>query len=115
MIDSLIVPIGGKSGSGTDKARLFLAEYQGALDEAGDVAPMFPLKTVEVQAMVAKFVDDLLTFDVDPEKWRVLEVSIGGELGEGAYCDNSITTHKYNALTFLPRSLFEQFRRTANQ
>ena len=58
VIDSLIVPIGGKSGSGTDKARLFLAEYQGALDEAGDVAPMFPLKTVEVQAMVAKFVDD---------------------------------------------------------
>ena len=53
VVDSLIVPIGGKSGSGTDKARLFLAEYQGALDEAGDVAPMFPLKTVEVQAMVS--------------------------------------------------------------
>ena len=65
---------------------------------------------------VAKFVDDLLTFDVGPEEqWRVLEVSIGGELNKDTYCDNSITTHKYNALTFLPRSLFEQFRRTANQ
>ena len=73
------------------------------------------MAVAEAYERVAKFVDDLLTFDVDPEKWRVLEVSIGGELGEGAYCDNSITTHKYNALTFVPRSLFEQFRRTANQ
>ncbi|KAH8074493.1 phospholipid-translocating ATPase [Aureococcus anophagefferens] len=73
------------------------------------------MAVAEAYERVAKFVDDLLTFDVDPEKWRVLEVSIGGELGAGDYCDNSITTHKYNALTFLPRSLFEQFRRTANQ
>ncbi|KAH8054814.1 phospholipid-translocating ATPase [Aureococcus anophagefferens] len=73
------------------------------------------MAVAEAYERVAKFVDDLLTFDVDPEKWRVLEVSIGGELGAGDYSDNSITTHKYNALTFLPRSLFEQFRRTANQ
>ena len=57
VVESLIMPIGGKGGAGSDKARLFLDEYQAALDAAGDTAPMFPLKTVEVQAMVAKFVD----------------------------------------------------------
>lgn len=30
------------------------------------------------------------------------------------YCDNSIITSKYNIYTFLPLSLFEQFRRLAN-
>ena len=64
---------------------------------------------------VAKFINDLLTFEVDEEQGRVLEVSIGGELNKDSYCDNSITTHKYNALTLIPKSLFEQFRRTANQ
>ncbi|KAH8046063.1 phospholipid-translocating ATPase [Aureococcus anophagefferens] len=64
---------------------------------------------------VAKFVDDLLTLHGPGEEWRVLEVSIGGELNKDTYCDNSITTHKYNALTLIPKSLFEQFRRTANQ
>jgi hypothetical protein len=29
-------------------------------------------------------------------------------------CDNSITTSKYTALNFLPKSLFLQFRRFAN-
>ncbi|KAH8065944.1 phospholipid-translocating ATPase [Aureococcus anophagefferens] len=71
---------------------------------------------VAIYKHITKFVDDLLTFDVDPqEEWRVLEVSIGGELNKDTYCDNSITTHKYNALTLIPKSLFEQFRRTANQ
>ncbi|KAK7253286.1 phospholipid-translocating ATPase [Aureococcus anophagefferens] len=71
---------------------------------------------VAIYKHITKFVDDLLTFDVDPqEEWRVLEVSIGGELNADTYCDNSITTHKYNALTLIPKSLFEQFRRTANQ
>ena len=65
---------------------------------------------------VTKFFDWCLTFDVEPEKWRALSVTIGHPLASaGEFCDNSITTHKYNVLTFVPRSLFEQFRRTANQ
>lgn len=31
-----------------------------------------------------------------------------------AYCDNSVSTCKYTALSFFPKSLFEQFRRLAN-
>ncbi len=31
-----------------------------------------------------------------------------------AYCDNSVSTSKYTMLNFLPKSLFEQFRRLAN-
>ncbi|KAF0924221.1 hypothetical protein E2562_008518 [Oryza meyeriana var. granulata] len=31
-----------------------------------------------------------------------------------AYCSNSVSTTKYNAVTFVPKSLFEQFRRVAN-
>ncbi|KAJ0824495.1 putative P-type phospholipid transporter [Helianthus annuus] len=30
------------------------------------------------------------------------------------YCKNDVTTTKYNVITFLPKSLFEQFRRVAN-
>jgi hypothetical protein len=30
------------------------------------------------------------------------------------YCNNSISTTRYNALNFLPKSIFEQFRRLAN-
>ncbi|KAL2332258.1 hypothetical protein Fmac_019839 [Flemingia macrophylla] len=30
------------------------------------------------------------------------------------YCKNDISTTKYNAITFLPKALFEQFRRVAN-
>ena len=33
---------------------------------------------------------------------------------ERAACDNSITTSKYSIVSFLPKSLFEQFRRLAN-
>ncbi|KAJ0579256.1 putative P-type phospholipid transporter [Helianthus annuus] len=30
------------------------------------------------------------------------------------YCKNYISTTKYNVITFLPKALFEQFRRVAN-
>lgn len=38
---------------------------------------------------------------------------IGGE-EQSAMADNSVVTSKYNVITFVPRSLFEQFRRIAN-
>lgn len=31
-----------------------------------------------------------------------------------AFCDNAVSTSKYTLLSFLPKSLFEQFRRLAN-
>lgn len=33
---------------------------------------------------------------------------------QSAMADNSVVTSKYNLVTFIPRSLFEQFRRIAN-
>lgn len=33
---------------------------------------------------------------------------------QSTMADNSVVTSKYNAVTFIPRSLFEQFRRIAN-
>ncbi len=39
-------------------------------------------------------------------------LSVGEE--QNAMADNSVVTSKYNLLTFVPRSLFEQFRRLAN-
>lgn len=30
------------------------------------------------------------------------------------YCDNAVSTSKYTLLSFIPKSLFEQFRRLAN-
>ncbi|CAB1096353.1 unnamed protein product [Ectocarpus sp. CCAP 1310/34] len=38
---------------------------------------------------------------------------IAGE-EQSAMADNSVVTSKYNVITFVPRSLFEQFRRIAN-
>lgn len=35
-------------------------------------------------------------------------------LGRHKYCSNQITTAKYNLFTFLPKFLFEQFRRYSN-
>jgi phospholipid-transporting ATPase len=34
--------------------------------------------------------------------------------GQNKFCDNGITTAKYNIASFLPKFLFEQFRRYAN-
>lgn len=63
------------------------------------------------------FVDRLLSFEAEGETWRSLQISHGRliQASEDRFCDNSIKTSKYNIFTFIPRSLFEQFRRTANQ
>eukprot|EP01041_Mallomonas_annulata_P008259 gene8259-16990_t len=36
------------------------------------------------------------------------------EARHNSYCKNSVTTAKYSLMSFMPRSLFEQFRRVAN-
>mmetsp|Transcript_2135 Transcript_2135/g.6523 ORF Transcript_2135/g.6523 Transcript_2135/m.6523 type:complete len:1254 (+) Transcript_2135:79-3840(+) len=64
---------------------------------------------------VRAWVDACLTFDVETESWRSLRVGEAPSREGSAFCDNSIKTSKYNVFTFIPRSLFEQFRRTANQ
>lgn len=61
------------------------------------------------------YLDKCLAVDIAPEQWRSLDLTVGGPLDDAGYCDNGITTSKYSVLTFVPRSLFEQMRRTANQ
>ncbi|CAN0033542.1 unnamed protein product, partial [Hapterophycus canaliculatus] len=39
---------------------------------------------------------------------------VAGGPEQSAMADNSVVTSKYNLLTFVPKSLFEQFRRIAN-
>jgi phospholipid-transporting ATPase len=53
----------------------------------------------------------------DEPEFRIIDVARGGyglSKEQAAIPDNSINTAKYNLVTFLPRSLFEQFRRAAN-
>ena len=64
--------------------------------------------------MAAAFCDKLMAYDVAPEEWRKLDVRVG-EPAAGDFCDNSIKTYKYNPISWLPKSLFEQMRRLANQ
>ena len=59
----------------------------------------------------------------DEAPFRTLAVTLARARGDGAPADapagwapdNAIRTSKYTALSFVPRSLFEQFRRLANQ
>ena len=60
--------------------------------------------------MAAAFCDKLMAYDVEPEEWRKLDVSVG-EPAADDFCDNSIKTYKYNPISWLPKSLFEQMRR----
>ena len=64
--------------------------------------------------MAAAFCDKLMAYDVAPEEWRKLDVRVG-DPAAGEFCDNSIKTYKYNPISWLPKSLFEQMRRLANQ
>lgn len=66
-------------------------------------------------AWIVERIEALLSFETEGESWRRLEVNDGRVVDGEVYCDNSIKTSKYNAVTFVPRALFEQFRRTANQ
>ena len=52
-----------------------------------------------------------------PAPFRTIDIIRDGVTpGEeqNSMADNSVVTSKYNAVTFIPRSLFEQFRRIAN-
>ena len=64
--------------------------------------------------MASAFCDKLMAYDVEPEEWRKLDVRVG-DPAAGEFCDNSIKTYKYNPISWLPKSLFEQMRRLANQ
>lgn len=45
---------------------------------------------------------------------RVVNANGGGGIPEYGYRSNSVSTTKYNVVTFVPKSLLEQFRRVAN-
>ncbi|XP_056012392.1 probable phospholipid-transporting ATPase IA isoform X3 [Ostrea edulis] len=51
------------------------------------------------------------TEEVEPQKQRVIYVNAPQPV---KYCYNKISTAKYSILTFLPKFLFEQFRKYAN-
>lgn len=44
----------------------------------------------------------------------VLREGVTASIEQNAMANNSVVTSKYNIVTFVPRSLFEQFRRIAN-
>ena len=48
--------------------------------------------------MASAFCDKLMAYDVEPEEWRKLDVSVG-EPAAGDFCDNSIKTYKYNPIS----------------
>lgn len=53
----------------------------------------------------------------EPEAFRTIDVLREGVTAgpeQSAMADNRVVTSKYNVLSFVPRSLFEQFRRVAN-
>ena len=50
--------------------------------------------------------------DNKSDEYAPREISLNGK--NKRYCTNSISTAKYDVITFLPVSLFEQFRRVAN-
>ncbi|XP_056447306.1 phospholipid-transporting ATPase IA-like [Gadus chalcogrammus] len=52
-----------------------------------------------------------ITSPAEPEDARLVLIN---RPQQGRFCNNLICTAKYNALTFMPRFLFAQFRRAAN-
>ena len=51
---------------------------------------------------------------LNKEQVRRIEIRRGKPEPGDIYCNNSISTSKYNVLTLVPKSLFEQFHRVAN-
>lgn len=52
-------------------------------------------------------------FGVPTEEWR-RQKQDATFASDDAWCDNVQVTSKYTLLSFLPKSIFEQFRRVAN-
>lgn len=46
---------------------------------------------------------------------RTIKVARDAPLAVDPFCDNAVVNSKYTLLSFVPKALFEQFRRVANQ
>jgi hypothetical protein len=62
---------------------------------------------------------DLCFGEVEYETdWRVIAFRLGSDiapsLGQRGSCSNAVFTAKYTLISFIPKALFEQFRRVAN-
>jgi len=51
---------------------------------------------------------------IDATKPRIINMNDRQSNGEFSYCDNHISTTKYNVATFLPKFLFQEFSKYAN-
>ncbi|KAG7395204.1 hypothetical protein PHYBOEH_004111 [Phytophthora boehmeriae] len=61
-----------------------------------------------------ELINSRLLFVNDARRTMEYTASMQKKYRTGQYCSNTVRSSKYTALNFLPKSLFEQFRRVAN-